>query len=311
MSVTSAEKATRHDAYPSRTVARPTITPRLDPVLHGADETAGTAPSGGPLDADQLRSYEETGSLVLPSLLGPERTAALDAEVLANADDASVRQRPQAILEPGSEALRSLFEVHRGDGLVGELTRDPLLVDIARQLLGSDVYVHQSRINLKPGFRGKEFYWHSDFETWHTEDGMPAMRALSCSVLLDDNQPWNGPLLTIAGSHKRYVSCVGATPADHFAQSLRRQEVGTPDDASLRTLAEEGSIDQCLGGPGTVVFFDCNVMHGSNGNISPLPRRNLFVVFNSVLNRLVEPFAAPAPRPEFVATRAGMPAPPV
>ena len=62
---------------------------------------------------------------------------------------------------------------------------------------------------------------------------------LLSSVLLDDNQPWNGPLLTIAGSHKRYVSCVGQTPEGHFAQSLRRQEVGTPDDDSLRTLAAE------------------------------------------------------------------------
>ena len=53
---------------------------------------------------------------------------------------------------------------------------------IAEQILGSQVYIHQSRVNLKPGFKGKEFYWHSDFETWHIEDGMPRMRALSCSI---------------------------------------------------------------------------------------------------------------------------------
>src|SRR3546814_6672767 len=94
-----------------------------------------------------------------------------------------------------------------------------------RSLLDSDVYVHQSRINLKPGFRGKEFYWHSDFETWHTEDGMPSMRAVSCSVLLTPNHSWNGPLLTIAGSHKWFVSCVGETPANHHEVSLRRQAI--------------------------------------------------------------------------------------
>jgi hypothetical protein len=48
------------------------------------------------------------------------------------------------------------------------------VVGPARQLLGSDVYVHQSRVNFKPGFNGQDFYWHSDFETWHAEDGMPA-----------------------------------------------------------------------------------------------------------------------------------------
>src|SRR3546814_10756649 len=45
-----------------------------------------------------------------------------------------------------------------------------------------------SRLNYKPGFKGKEFYWHSDFETWHVEDGMPQMRALSMSILLAENR---------------------------------------------------------------------------------------------------------------------------
>src|SRR5690606_24848873 len=115
-----------------------------------------------------------------------------------------------------------------------------------------DVYVHQSRINLKPGFRGKEFYWHSDFETWHTEDGMPRMRALSCPILLTPNHTFNGPLLTIDGSHDWFVSCPGETPADNYQQSLRRQDLGVPDDESLRELVRRGRINECLGQPGTV-----------------------------------------------------------
>lgn len=55
------------------------------------------------------------------------------------------------------------------------------LLNVARQILGSEVYIHQFRANMKPGFLGKEFYWHSDFETWHVEDGMPSMRAPMCS----------------------------------------------------------------------------------------------------------------------------------
>lgn len=41
--------------------------------------------------------------------------------------------------------------------------------------------------------------------------------------------------------------------------------------------------------------------------ITPVPRSNAFLVYNSVENTLVEPFGAPAPRPEFVATRDEMP----
>jgi ectoine hydroxylase len=51
------------------------------------------------------------------------------------------------------------------------------------------------------------------------------------------------------------------------------------------------------------VLFECNVMHASTENLSPYPRSNAFFVYNSLENRLVEPFAAPAPRPEYIATR--------
>jgi len=292
----AAPTTTRHDAYPTRTADRPSLLPRVDPVVWGNG-------SEGPLDPEMVASYEESGYLVLPGLLPPTTLAEIGAELARLARDDEVKARPQAVIEPGSDELRSLFQVHLGDDAVGRLSRDPALVSIARQLLGDDVYIHQSRINLKPGFRGKEFYWHSDFETWHAEDGMPRMRAVSCSVLLTPNHSFNGPLLTIDRSHHRFVSCPGETPTDNYLTSLRRQDVGVPDDDSLRALVQGGRITPCVGQPGTVVFFDCNVMHGSNGNITPLERQNVFLVYNAVSNALQDPFGAPAPRPEFIAAR--------
>jgi ectoine hydroxylase len=76
-------------------------------------------------------------------------------------------------VEKQSDDVRSVFEVHRISDLVARLAADPRLLDRARQILGSDVYVHQSRVNFMPAFTGKGFYWHSDFETWHAEAGCP------------------------------------------------------------------------------------------------------------------------------------------
>src|SRR3546814_18361378 len=96
--------------------------------------------------------------------------------------------------------------------------------DWSSDVCSSDlVYIHQSRLNYKPGFKGKEFYWHSDFETWHVEDGMPRMRALSMSVLLAENTTHNGPLMLIPGSHQTYLTCVGETPDAHYLSSLKRR----------------------------------------------------------------------------------------
>src|SRR3546814_20428019 len=113
---------------------------------------------------------------------------------------------------------------------------DLRLAGVARQLLGDEVYISQSRLNYKPGFRAKEFYWHSDFETWHVEDGMPRMRALSISVTLTDNLETNGPLMVMPGPHRTFVACVGAPPADHYKSSLKRQHYVVPDDKSLTRL---------------------------------------------------------------------------
>jgi ectoine hydroxylase len=49
-------------------------------------------------------------------------------------------------------------------------------------------------------------------------------------------------------------------------------------------------------------------MHASNGNVSPYPRSNIFIVFNSVENTLVEPFGADQPRPDYIGVRDFTPA---
>jgi ectoine hydroxylase len=132
---------------------------------------------------------------------------------------------------------------------------------------------------------------------------MPRMRALSMSILLAENTPHNGPLMLMPGSHHTFVSCVGETPDDHYKMSLKKQEYGVPDEDSLARLAQMHGIVSPVGNPGTVIIFDCNTMHGSNGNITPFPRANAFIVYNAVSNRLQAPFGAKTPRPDFIASR--------
>nr|MBO2490377.1 ectoine hydroxylase [Gammaproteobacteria bacterium] len=285
------------DPYVSRVASVPEIVDRVDPVVYARPGTTG------PLTPEQVAQYDRQGFLEIDGLFDAEELAAMLTE-LERLQRAQAELDPETlILEPQGQELRSIFAIHTQSRLFARLARDERLVGIARYLLGDDVYVHQSRLNYKPGFFGKEFYWHSDFETWHIEDGMPRMRALSCSLTLTRNTEYNGPLMLIPGSHRRYVRCVGETPDEHYKQSLRKQEYGVPDPDSLRALYEEGGIVAPTGEAGKLIIFDCNVMHGSNSNISPLPRSNVFLVYNSVSNRLVAPFGNKPPRPEFLATR--------
>lgn len=293
---TDALTSTAADPYPSRKGEPPALLPRVDPVVHGSADD-------GPLDAAQVAEFEERGFLTVPDVFSPEEVVQLDeslADMVYGTGDA---YGDQVIVEPESEEIRSIFAFHDRPGPLQKVPSDPRLAGVARQLLGSQVYIHQSRVNRKPGFRGKDFQWHSDFETWHTEDGMPRMRCLSAVVTLTDNETWNGSLMVMPGSHKWFVTCSEPTPPANHQRSLKKQEVGVPDDQSLTTLFERHGIDQCTGKRGSVLFFDCNLMHGSATNISPLPRRNLFMVYNSVENALTEPFSAPQRRPEHIASR--------
>jgi ectoine hydroxylase len=284
------------DRYPSRFGSEVLITRRQDPVLWGG-------PDDGPLSLQQLNAYAEQGCLHFDDLLGADDVQACQDELERLRADTAVKAAQEAVLEPGSGELRSLFAVHQSSAVLGRLARHPRLLAIARQLLGSEVYIHQSRVNYKGGFRGQPFYWHSDFETWHVEDGVPAMRMVSCSIALTPNTPHNGPLMIIPGSHQRFVSCVGATPDNHYKASLKQQDIGVPDELSLAQLVADYGITAPTGLAGSVTFFECNVMHGSSANITPLPRSNLFLVFNSVHNTPVAPFCGLPPRPNFIAER--------
>lgn len=284
------------DRYPTRTRTPLSVIDRTDPVVWGK--------TPGPLNNDELTTYMRDGFYCTNPVVGHRQLLALNNELPALAATLS-RDDPRIVTERQSGQIRSIFAVHQLSDLIRDIAYDPATLAIARQLLGSDVYIHQSRLNFKPGFSAGPFFWHSDFETWHAEDGMPAPRAVSLSIALTPNYVHNGSLMIMPGTHTTFVPCLGATPLDHHRTSLQTDipPAGTPPEHVLTELAERQGIRVLTGAAGSGIFFDSNCIHGSNGNITPYPRSNLFFVYNSVDNRLHEPYAAAAARPEYLAHR--------
>ncbi|MEF9910033.1 ectoine hydroxylase [Streptomyces sp. P5-A9] len=286
----------RADLYPSRGAAEMT-TPRQDPVIWSVPGAPG------PVTAKDLQGFEEDGFLTVDQLITPDEVDVYRAELDRLVADPQVRADERSIIEPQSQSVRSVFEVHKLSQVFANLVRDERVVGRARQILGSDVYVHQSRINVKPGFGASGFYWHSDFETWHAEDGLPNMRTVSVSIALTENFDTNGGLMIMPGSHKSFLGCAGETPKDNYKKSLQMQDAGTPSDEALTKMADRHGIKLFTGAAGSATWFDCNCMHGSGDNITPYARSNVFIVFNSVENTAQEPFAAPIRRPDFIGAR--------
>ncbi len=190
------------DPYPSRLHEEKWL-PREDKVVWSQWRP------DAPLTAQQADQFDRDGFLILKDLFTEDEVNALVTESAALRGGERDLIDGSVVTEPGSDEVRTIFK------------------------LGDDVYIHQSRLNYKPGFTGKEFYWHSDFETWHAEDGMPRMRAISASLLLTDNDGNNGPLMLMPGSHKTFIACAGETPEDNHKTSLKKQEVGVPSHEAL------------------------------------------------------------------------------
>lgn len=284
------------DLYPTRGTTE-VATPRLDPVVWSRPGNPG------PIEAADLAGFERNGFLAMDQLITPDEVAVYRAELERLTSGQEMRDDERSIVEPQSKDIRTVFEVHKLSEVFRDLVADPRVVGRARQILGSDVYVHQTRINVKPGFGASGFYWHSDFETWHAEDGLPKMRTVSVSIALTENYDTNGGLMIMPGSHRTFLGCAGSTPKDNYKKSLQMQDAGTPSDESLTKFAEAHGIKLFTGDAGSATWFDCNCIHGSGDNITPYPRSNVFIVFNSVDNEAVEPFAAPVRRPTFIGAR--------
>ena len=283
------------DLYPSR-LNEEKIIPRVDKTVYSKKQQGEYS-----LNNIELDEYEKNGFITFPNIFKEDEIQQMMQEIDLMADNDDLIKNEEFICEPTSNKLRTIFNQHLFSTLFEKLSKDPRILNKVKQLLGSDVYIHHSRINIKPAYQGKSFPWHSDFETWHTEDGLPNCRCLSAWVMLNDNTEFNGPLYLIPKSHKKYVSCKGKTPEDNYKKSLKKQEYGVPSLKAIEQLVKDSNIVGAYGKAGTLVIHDGNIMHGSCDNISPFSRTNAFFVFNSVENIPTKPFGAKSNRASFLA----------
>lgn len=285
------------DVYPSRQTEEK-ILPRVDPVIYDSKKMKDST-----LNTDELVEYDRNGFITFSNLFSQDEVAILQKELECLSTDEDLLEKEEFISEPDSNKLRTIFNQHLFSKVFDVISRDKRVLNKAKQLLGGDVYLHHSRINIKPAYKGKSFPWHSDFETWHSEDGLPRCRCLTALIMLTDNTEFNGPLYLIPGSHQHYVSCKGATPDDNYKKSLKKQEYGVPSVDAVKELLKDTNIVGAYGKAGTLVIFDGNVMHGSPDNISPYDRTNAFFVFNSCHNKPEKNTAAKSSRAEFLSLK--------
>jgi len=235
------------------------------------------------LTAEQIHAFDEQGFIFLPGCFREEETALLREEA-----DRVLKLDRQEVWREKTGAPRTAFAAHTFSEVFGLLARHPRLIEPLRQVFGEDVYVHQFKLNAKAAFEGDVWQWHQDYGTWARDDGMPQPRAMNIAVFLDEVLPINGPLMFIPKSHK-----YGTLAAGHDTATTS-YPLWTLDNATVTRLAAEAAgpggfgIVAPTGKPGSVIMFHGNLVHASPPNITPYPRKIVYLTLCAVSNHITK-----------------------
>ena len=239
------------------------------------------------LSPAQLKAFDDDGYLFLPECFSEEEVALLRHEA-----EAIYRSGRPEVWRETSWAPRTAFAAHTYNEGFRLLGAHPRLIEPVEQLFGERLYMHQYKVNAKAAFDGDIWQWHQDYGTWARDDGMPEPRAMNISVFLDEVMAINGPLMFIPKSHK-----FGVLPAGHD-EATTSYPLWTLDHATITRLVDAAGIVAPIGKPGAVLMFHGNLVHASTANITPYPRKIVYLTLCAVSNYIRTPT-----RPEWIAHR--------
>ena len=115
---------------------------------------------------------------------------------------------------------------------------------------------------------------------------------MNIAIFLDEVMPINGPLMLVPQSQH-----AGDLKASHDLATTS-YPLWTLDEDTVTRLVKQGGIVAPTGKPGGMLMFHGNLVHGSSGNITPYPRKIVYLTLNAVSNYIRTPT-----RPEYIAHR--------
>lgn len=205
--------------------------------------------------------YERDGFVFLPGLLDAQDLAVLRAgidAVMAEAAPGDPRFDFEPELVDGKPVVQRVKKPHDTIPVCRALASSPKLLDYVEAIVGPDIRLHHSKINVKAPSVGSPLEWHQDWAfVPHSNQSMAFV-----SVFIDDVPLEKGPLQVLPGSHRQGLR-------DHHDDGVF---YGAIDPAEL-------ALDQArsLVGPrGSVSFHHPLAVHGSGHNRSTEARRMMF-----------------------------------
>ena len=221
------------------------------------------------LSAEQVDFYRANGYLMVPDALSAREVQELRDEVDAIVAGAAKVTSHTDIYDledghtPSAPRVRRIKTPHKHFDYFKRLVRHPGITATLAALLGPNIRLHGSKLNMKSAGYGAPVEWHQDWAFYpHTNDDV-----LATGILLDDCDLENGPMLMIPGSH---LGRLHDHHSDgHFCGAITGE---------LNQIEFSKAVP-LTGKAGSMSIHHARTLHGSAQNTSTKPRRLLLFEF--------------------------------
>ncbi len=212
----------------------------------------------------QLDTYHKDGLIVVENVFDQailSRLRGVIAEFVARSKNVTTHDdiydlEPEHT--PEQPRVRRIKTPHKLHPIFWEMAKSPKLTSILRSLLGPNVRLHGSKLNMKLPHCGAAVEWHQDWAFYpHTNDDI-----LAIGVMIDDVEADNGPMLALPGTHR--IDKVW----DHHQDG---RFCGAMDPKAATDLDFSKAV-ACTGKSGSCSFHHVRLVHGSAQNDSDKPR---------------------------------------
>ena len=223
------------------------------------------------LSPDQVDRYRTEGYVVVESLFASDTIEQVDFTIRSMTDDALASGDFDQIMElepdpvDGHRIPRRIYNPFQQHETFRRMATDDRILDRIESLVGPNIQLQHSKLNMKPARVGSIVEWHQDLAYFpHTNDDL-----VTLLIYLDEATEENGCLQVMPRHHTHWF--------DHRLS-----------DGSFSGMITEKIDDGRFGPPtaltapaGSVIFMHPMTPHSSLPNHSEKPRRTLIFEYRA------------------------------
>ena len=220
--------------------------------------TINTTSANHVISKTQLKAYRRKGFVVIDDIFSTDEVQKMREALYAMMTEAYGLTKHTKLfdLEPGHSPevprVRRIKEPFKNNDVFNHMGRSPRLITALKALIGPNLRMHGSKINMKSAHYGSAVEWHQDWAFYpHSNDDV-----LAVGVMLDDMAPDNGPLMIVPGSH------TGPT-YDHHQDGRFSGGINLAN-----TTLDVSGAEMVIGRAGACSFHHVRAIHGSAPNTS-------------------------------------------